>query len=114
MNTNRSTSKSTSTNTTNKSTTTSKSTQSSTNSKTDSSTKKDNTASKKEEPYIVRGSIGNSGKVFNTKDEAIEYGNYEILYNENGKWFSCGYDGYTIDYSDGSQKWTIDFFDPDN
>lgn len=88
-------------------------TNTSTSSSKNSSTKKNNTASSKKEPYIVRGSIGNSGKVFNTKGEAIKYANYETLDNENGKWFMYGYEGWTIDYSDGTQKWTINFYDPD-
>lgn len=114
-NSSQSTTKSTSKTTPKKSTTTSQSTQSSMNPKTDSSTKKDNdTASKKDEkPYIVRGSVRNSGKTFKTKDEALDYGTSEVL-NPQSKWYGYGFEGYTIEYSDGTYLWTVNFYEAED
>lgn len=58
-----------------------------------------------EKPTIVSGYIGNSGKVFDTAVEANTWATNELLANDK-------YERYvliTIFYSDGSEKFSIDF-----
>lgn len=58
-----------------------------------------------QEPTIVSGYIGNSGKVFDTAVEANTWATNELLANDK-------YERYvliTIFYSDGSEKFSIDF-----
>ncbi|EPN5950732.1 LysM peptidoglycan-binding domain-containing protein, partial [Enterococcus hirae] len=60
---------------------------------------------KPQEPTIVSGYIGNSGKVFDTAVEANTWATNELLANDK-------YERYvliTIFYSDGSEKFSIDF-----
>lgn len=62
-----------------------------------------------EEPTIVVGEIGNSGKVFNTVDEAYDWANAEVS-DPNSQWYNKGFMVDVIIYSDGSQKHTVDFY----
>lgn len=57
-------------------------------------------------PSIVKGYIGNSGEVFDTGKEAISFGEKQSVTNDNIK----GYNLLTIEYSDGSIKYTVDFY----
>lgn len=59
-----------------------------------------------EEPTIVSGYIGNSGKVFNTALEANTWAN-EILASDFSK---NGYYTVQVFYSDGSKKFSIDWY----
>lgn len=58
-----------------------------------------------EEPTIVSGYIGNSGKVFNTKEEANAYGYEKLNSGEIKRFVVIG-----IFYSDGSEKASLDFY----
>ncbi|EOS7956393.1 LysM peptidoglycan-binding domain-containing protein [Enterococcus hirae] len=63
------------------------------------------TPSKPQAPTIVSGYIGNSGKVFDTASEANTWATNELLANDK-------YERYvliSIFYSDGSEKFSIDF-----
>ena len=63
------------------------------------------TPSKPQAPTIVSGYIGNSGKVFDTASEANTWATNELLANDK-------YERYvliSILYSDGSEKFSIDF-----
>lgn len=63
-----------------------------------------------EEPTIVSGYVGNSGKVFGSAVEANTWANGQI---DSGKAEDDGYSGYkliTIFYSDGSEKFSIDWY----
>lgn len=68
---------------------------------------------KKQESKPVPESIGNSGKIFKTHDEAWSYGN-NIMMDSNSKWVKEGYAGFRVSnvyYSDGLYKnWTVDFY----
>ncbi|EOA8345860.1 LysM peptidoglycan-binding domain-containing protein [Enterococcus hirae] len=65
------------------------------------------TPSKPQAPTIVSGYIGNSGKVFDTGLEANNWAD-EQLFAPDSKW--TGYYLITIYYSDGSEKFSIDFY----
>lgn len=58
------------------------------------------------EPTIVSGYIGNSGMIFNSAGEANSYGN-SVLDTDFSK---NGYKLISIYYSDGSVKFSIDFY----
>ncbi|WP_430617445.1 hypothetical protein IGI86_002715 [Enterococcus sp. AZ188] len=63
-----------------------------------------------EEPTIVSGYVGNSGKVFGSAVEANTWANGQI---DSGTAEDNGYSGYkliTIFYSDGSGKFSIDWY----
>lgn len=63
-----------------------------------------------EEPTIVSGYVGNSGKVFGSAVEANTWANGQI---DSGTAEDNGYSGYkliTIFYSDGSEKFSIDWY----
>lgn len=63
-----------------------------------------------EEPTIVSGYVGNSGKVFGSAVEANTWANGQI---DSGIASDNGYSGYkliTIFYSDGSEKFSIDWY----
>lgn len=63
-----------------------------------------------EEPTIVSGYVGNSGKVFGSAVEANTWANGQI---DSGKAEDEGNSGYkliTIFYSDGSEKFSIDWY----
>ncbi|EMF0421233.1 LysM peptidoglycan-binding domain-containing protein [Enterococcus hirae] len=62
---------------------------------------------KPQEPTIVSGYIGNSGRVFDTGLEANNWAD-EQLFAPDSKW--TGYYLITIYYSDGSEKFSIDFY----
>ena len=64
------------------------------------------TPSKPQAPTIVSGYIGNSGKVFDTEEEADKWATNELL-NSN-KW--TGYKNILVIYSDGTEKSSIDFY----
>lgn len=64
------------------------------------------TPSKPQTPTIVSGYIGNSGKVFDTEEEADKWATNELL-NSN-KW--TGYKNILVIYSDGTEKSSIDFY----
>lgn len=63
------------------------------------------TPSKPAEPTIVSGSIGNTGLVFNTKEEANAYGYEKLNAGEISRFEVIG-----IFYSDGSEKASLSFF----
>ncbi|EMF0097325.1 LysM peptidoglycan-binding domain-containing protein, partial [Enterococcus hirae] len=63
------------------------------------------TPSKPQAPTIVSGYIGNSGKVFDTPEEANKFADEKAANDLSIK----GYKLITIDYSDGSEKFSIDF-----
>ena len=65
------------------------------------------TPSKPQVPTIVSGYIGNSGRVFDTGLEANNWAD-EQLFAPDSKW--TGYYLITIYYSDGSEKFSIDFY----
>ena len=70
------------------------------------------TPSKPQAPTIVAGKVGNSGMIFNTVKEAIDWGN-DQLDDPNSEWVSKGYTrfvGGPIIYSDGTTKYTVDFY----
>lgn len=70
------------------------------------------TPSKPQAPTIVAGKVGNSGMIFNTVKEAIDWGN-DQLDDPNSEWVSKGYTrfvGGPIIYSDGTIKYTVDFY----
>lgn len=58
-----------------------------------------------EEPTIVSGYIGNTGLVFNTKEEANAYGYEKLNSGEIKRFVVIG-----IFYSDGSEKASLDFY----
>ncbi|MBE9855091.1 LysM peptidoglycan-binding domain-containing protein [Enterococcus faecalis] len=63
-------------------------------------------------PTIVAGKVGNSGMIFNTVEEATDWGNAQ-LDDPNSEWVSKGYTGFVggpIIYSDGTTKYTVDFY----
>ncbi|WP_279257248.1 LysM peptidoglycan-binding domain-containing protein [Enterococcus faecalis] len=62
-----------------------------------------------EEPTIVEGQIGNSGLLFNTKDEANAAADLETD-NPESQWFAHGYVTTAVIYSDGTIKWTINYY----
>ena len=64
------------------------------------------TPSKPQAPTIVSGYIGNSGKVFDTEEEADKWATNELL--NNNKW--TGYKNILVIYSDGTEKSSIDFY----
>ncbi|MGM0285726.1 MULTISPECIES: LysM peptidoglycan-binding domain-containing protein [unclassified Enterococcus] len=61
---------------------------------------------KPQEPTIVSGYIGNSGKLFDTALEANTWAEDVVLESEE----YTGYYLITIFYSDGSEKFSIDFY----
>ncbi|EMF0421925.1 LysM peptidoglycan-binding domain-containing protein [Enterococcus hirae] len=67
------------------------------------------TPNKPQEPTITVGKVGNSGMVFNTADEALAWGNKQVD-DVNSQWFGKGFIADVIIYSDGSQKYTVDFY----
>ncbi|HHK0761935.1 TPA: LysM domain-containing protein [Enterococcus hirae] len=64
------------------------------------------TPSQPQAPTIVSGYIGNSGKVFDTPEEANKFADEKAANDLSIK----GYKLITIDYSDGSEKFSIDFY----
>lgn len=58
-----------------------------------------------EEPTIVSGYVGNTGLVFNTKEEANAYGYEKLNSGEIKRFVVIG-----IFYSDGSEKASLDFY----
>ncbi|ELB81136.1 TPA: hypothetical protein IX699_000285 [Enterococcus faecium] len=65
-----------------------------------------------EEPTIVAGEVGNSGMIFDTVEEATAWGNAQ-LDDPNSEWVAQGYTGFVggpIIYSDGTTKYTVDFY----
>lgn len=64
------------------------------------------TPSKPQAPTIVSGYVGNSGKVFDTPEEANKFADEKAANDLSIK----GYKLITIDYSDGSEKFSIDFY----
>ncbi|HFC9437393.1 TPA: peptidoglycan-binding protein, partial [Enterococcus hirae] len=67
------------------------------------------TPSQPQAPTIVVGQIGNSGMVFNTHDEALAWGEQQAL-DRDSQWYMKGFVADVIIYSDGSQKYTVDFY----
>ncbi|MGT4665837.1 LysM peptidoglycan-binding domain-containing protein [Enterococcus hirae] len=67
------------------------------------------TPSQPQAPTIVVGQIGNSGMVFNTHDEALAWGEQQAL-DHDSQWYMKGFVADVIIYSDGSQKYTVDFY----
>lgn len=63
------------------------------------------TPTKPDVPTIVSGYIGNSGKVFDTATEANTWATNELLANDKYKRYIL----ISIFYSDGSEKFSIDF-----
>ena len=61
---------------------------------------------KPKEPTIVSGSVGNSGKVFNTYKEAYDFGYDEIINRDQYNRFVTIH----IVYSDGSKKYSVSFY----
>lgn len=62
-------------------------------------------------PYIVSGKLGNTGIAFDVENGYTEYDNW-LRANAND-WFDKGYVGWKswfVYYSDGSRKYTIDFY----
>ena len=59
-----------------------------------------------QQPTIIGGYIGNSGKVFNTPEEANKFADEKAANDLSIK----GYKLITIDYSNGSEKFSIDFY----
>ncbi|OZS41148.1 LysM peptidoglycan-binding domain-containing protein [Enterococcus hirae] len=68
------------------------------------------TPSKPQEPTITAGQVGNSGMVFNTHDEAYDWGDAQ-QFDAESQWYMKRFLVSPIIYSDGSQKYTVDFFD---
>lgn len=64
------------------------------------------TPTKPDVPTIVSGYIGNSGKVFDTPEEANKFADEKAANDLSIK----GYKLITIDYSNGSEKFSIDFY----
>ena len=62
-----------------------------------------------EEPTIVSGYVGNSGKVFGSAVEANTWANGQIDSGAEDNGYS-GYKLITIFYSDGSEKFSIDWY----
>ncbi|SJZ75459.1 hypothetical protein SAMN02745116_01342 [Pilibacter termitis] len=58
---------------------------------------------------IVAGAVGNSGMIFDTESEADAWATAE-RWKEGGKWFKKSQQVVDIVYSDGSRKWTVNFF----
>ena len=58
--------------------------------------------------------IGNSGKVFNSEEEAMAYGWKEIK-DENSKWFGYGFGVPSLLNKDHDpiNKWSVDFYETD-
>jgi len=65
-----------------------------------------------QEPVPVM--IGNSGKVFNSRDEAEAYGWQEIK-DENSKWYGYGFTFYDLvnKNNDPINKFSVDFYEAD-
>lgn len=62
---------------------------------------------KPSEPTIVSGWVGNTGKIFNTYEEAYAYGDSECLNNlDSYRRFVV----ITIVYSDGSEKYSVSLY----
>ncbi|MEB8416423.1 LysM peptidoglycan-binding domain-containing protein [Enterococcus casseliflavus] len=59
-----------------------------------------------QQPTIIGGYIGNSGKIFNTPEEANKFADEKAANDLSIK----GYKLITIDYSNGSEKFSIDFY----
>ena len=53
--------------------------------------------------------LGNSGMEFDDMQEASDWG-YAQMNDRNSKWFDYAYVVYTIFYTDGSQKFSVDFY----
>ncbi|MFS1134222.1 LysM peptidoglycan-binding domain-containing protein [Enterococcus hirae] len=70
------------------------------------STGETTTPTKPDVPTIVSGYIGNSGKVFDTPEEANKFADEKAANDLSIK----GYKLITIDYSNGSEKFSIDFY----
>ncbi|MGL9796130.1 LysM peptidoglycan-binding domain-containing protein [Enterococcus sp. DIV1283b] len=68
------------------------------------------TPSKPQAPTITAGKIGNSGMVFATHDEAYDWADAQSS-DVNSQWHVKAFLVSPIIYSDGSQKYTVDFFD---
>lgn len=64
------------------------------------------TTPKPAEPTIVSGSVGNSGKIFNTYKEAYDFGYDEIINRDQYNRFVTIH----IVYSDGSKKYSVSFY----
>ncbi|EMF0421837.1 LysM peptidoglycan-binding domain-containing protein [Enterococcus hirae] len=64
------------------------------------------TPNKPQEPTIVSGYIGNSGRVFDTEEEADQWATQQLMSSD--KW--TGYKNILIIYSDGTEKSSIDFY----
>lgn len=67
------------------------------------------TPEKPQEPTIVEGQIGNSGMLFATQEEASAWANSQIDDPES-PWFAKGWVDSGVIYSDGTIKWTINFY----
>ncbi|MGT4664314.1 LysM peptidoglycan-binding domain-containing protein [Enterococcus hirae] len=68
------------------------------------------TPSQPQAPTITAGQVGNSGMVFNTHDEAYDWGDAQ-QFDAESQWYMKRFLVSPIIYSDGSQKYTVDFFD---
>ncbi|EPI2198979.1 LysM peptidoglycan-binding domain-containing protein [Enterococcus hirae] len=69
------------------------------------------TPSKPQAPTIVVGKVGNSGMIFDTVEEANKWANQQFA-DPNSQWGN-NYSGFWADviiYSDGTQKYTVDFY----
>jgi hypothetical protein len=60
-------------------------------------------------PTIVAGAIGNSGMLFNSIAEAQAWVDTQV-WDEKNKWFMMSDQVVDVVYSDGSRKWTVNFF----
>lgn len=58
--------------------------------------------------------VGNSGEIFNTREEADAYGRTEIE-KEGGKWYMYGYEGFELFNKSHEQlgTWSINFYNPE-
>ncbi|MEB7518627.1 MULTISPECIES: LysM peptidoglycan-binding domain-containing protein [Enterococcus] len=69
------------------------------------------TPSQPQAPTIVVGKVGNSGMIFDTVEEANKWANQQFA-DPNSQWGN-NYSGFWADviiYSDGTQKYTVDFY----
>lgn len=69
------------------------------------------TPNKPQEPTITVGKVGNSGMIFDTVEEANKWANQQFA-DPNSQWGN-NYSGFWADviiYSDGTQKYTVDFY----
>ena len=60
--------------------------------------------------YNMNGwGVGNSNEIFATKDMAIDYAEREWPV-ESSKWYMMGYWAYSVQYNDGSQRWSVQWY----